>query len=142
LKIVYSDPKSGRSKQIELDKDRSALFLNYKIGDAIDGNLIGMPGCKLKITGGSDRSGFPMERSIQGTIKTNVLRLLSSSGRTKGVFERRTVRGNTVSQDIELLNAVITDHGTADLDALFPKSEKKKEGGAEASEKPAKAKPA
>ena len=133
MKIVYSDPKSGRSAQVELDKEKSALMLNYKIGDVIEGDLVGIHGCKLKITGGSDSSGFPMDRSIQGTIKTTVMKPVSESGRLKGIVRRKTVRGGMISQDVELVNTVIVEHGSRELDELFPKKEKKEKG--EAAEK-------
>jgi small subunit ribosomal protein S6e len=135
LKIVYSDPKSGRSAQIELDKDQSALILNYKIGDMIDGNLIGMPGYKLKITGGSDSSGFPLDRSIQGTIKTKAKRSISKSGRMKGIIKRKTVRGNMISLDVEMINTIIVEYGSKNVTELMPQSEKEKQREAKIAEK-------
>jgi small subunit ribosomal protein S6e len=84
VKIVYSDPKSGKSAQMELSDDRAAILINYKIGDTIDGNLIGLSGYKFRISVGSDTSGFPMEKSIQGTGKVKVLRQISKSGKKKG----------------------------------------------------------
>ncbi len=131
LKIVYSDKKSGRTAQVELDKDKSALLLNMKIGDTIEGNIVGLPGFKLKITGGSDRSGFPLDRSIQGTIKTKAFRSMGNSGKSKGILKRKTVRGNMVSQDVEQLNTVITEYGPKSIDEIFPKKEKQEKKGEE-----------
>jgi small subunit ribosomal protein S6e len=126
MKIVYSDPKTGKTAQMELSKDRSALVLNYKIGDVIDGAAVGLSGFKLKITGGSDNSGFPLDRSIQGTIKTRTKRI-GASGRLQGVPKMQTVRGNMISTDVEQVNTIIVEYGDKNLDELFPKSEKQKE---------------
>lgn len=107
LKIVYSDPKLGRSAQADLPKDKVSMVLNYKIGDTIDGSIIGLTGYKLKITGGSDNSGFQLDRSIQGTIKTHAFRRAKKTGRSAGIVQRKTVRGMVVSTDVEQLNTVI-----------------------------------
>ena len=126
MKIVYSDPKSGKSGQAQLDNDRAAMLLNHKINDVIDGNIIGLDGYKLKITGGSDRSGFPMNKSIVGPIKTKVLRVVAWSGRNKGQKERRTVRGSMIANDTELVNTVIVEYGSKPTAELFPENAEKK----------------
>lgn len=124
MKIVYSDPKSGRSAQMELGADRFALLMNRKINEVIDGSVIGLSGYKLKITGGSDKSGFAMDRSISGSIKTKALRLVSASGKRKGQHRRSTVRGNTISADTEQVNLVIVEYGDKPASELFPESAK------------------
>jgi len=120
MKIVYSDPKTGRSTVMQLDNDKSVLLLNHKINDVIDATALGMTGYKLKITGGSDTSGFPLNHSIGGSIKTKVLRKISVSGKKKGIYERKTVRGNTISSDTELVNVKIVEYGDKPAAELFP----------------------
>ena len=133
MKIVYSDPKTGRTAQTEVQAERSAMLLNYRINDTIDGALIGMQGYKLKITGGSDKSGFPLVKGIGGAIKTSVLRKISNSGKSKGMHERLTVRGSTISADTEQINTVIVEYGASpSVNELFqvkekPAAESKKE---------------
>ena len=134
MKIVCSDPKSGRSVNIEVPAERSALLLNKKIGDEIDGTVLGLAGYKMRITGGSDKSGFPMYNSIDGTRKTRVLMTRGRAGRDKGVQRRVSARGNTISADIEQVNAVVTEYGEKGADEVFPKKapgEKKQEEAAE-----------
>ena len=125
MKIVYSDPKTGKSAQLVLEGDRAVALLNSKINDTIDGDSIGLPGYKLKITGGSDDSGFPLMKGIGGAIKTSVLRKVANSGREKGVHERLTVRGSTISADTVQVNTMIVEYGSKPVSELFP--EKKKE---------------
>jgi small subunit ribosomal protein S6e len=131
MKIVFSDPKTGKSAQMQLDKDKESVFLNHKINDVIEGDQIGLSGYKFKITGGSDTSGFAMNKTIGGSIKTKALRLVSKSGKKKGQYKRSTVRGNLVSTDTELVNTVIVEYGSKPTTELFPdkapKEEKKEE---------------
>ncbi len=132
MKIVFSDPKTGRSVNMELDADRSAMFMNARINDVVDASALGMGGYKLKITGGSDKSGFPMDASIAGSGKTKVLRRISMTGRNKGQYERKTVRGSTISSDTELVNAVVVEYGEKPAGEIFPEPKPKAPKGGEA----------
>ncbi len=142
MKVVFTDPKLGRSAQVELKADATAPLINKKIGESIDGSIVGLPGFKMKITGGSDRSGFPMERSIEGTGKVRVFKSIASSGRKKGQFRRINMRGNIISADTEQVNLAIVEYGDKPTAELFPVKEKAAKPAAEAKEekKPAKAK--
>ncbi len=131
MKIVYSDQKSGRTAQMEIDGDKKALFLNRSVGDVIDGSAIGLTGYKLKITGGSSTSGFPMRKGIQGTANKGILALTSKTGKHKGEYRRKTVVGSVVSENTAQINLVITEYGDKPIDEILPKKEKK-EAAAEA----------
>ncbi len=124
MKIVYSDPKSGRTAQSELSSDMVAMVINKRIGDEIDGAVVGLSGYTLKITGGSDKSGFPMDNSIQGTAKRSVMKKIADAGKDKGEYRRKTVAGSTISENIEQLNAVIIKYGDKPIEEVFPKKEK------------------
>ncbi|HUY70154.1 MAG TPA: S6e family ribosomal protein [Candidatus Baltobacteraceae bacterium] len=123
MKIVYSDPKTGKSGQMEVKEDADAFFLNRKLGEIIDGAAIGLSGYKFKISGGSDNSGFPMDRSIQGYLKARAMKTVPVSGRRKGIHTRATVRGNTISAETTQINLVVTEYGEKPLEY----AEKKKE---------------
>ena len=64
FKIVVSDPKTGKAQQITVSGEAAERLIGLKIGDVIDGAIVGLKGKKLMITGGSDRSGFPMRPDI------------------------------------------------------------------------------
>ncbi|MGC8568305.1 MAG: S6e family ribosomal protein [Candidatus Micrarchaeia archaeon] len=125
MKITYSDAKTGRSTQIEIAQEQSSIFIGKKIGDIIDGSLLGLDGYKFKITGGTDDSGFPLTKRLEGTAKKKVLKLKSKSGREKGTYERITVRGDTISADTNQVNLVITEYGPKSVDEIFSKKEPK-----------------
>lgn len=127
MKIVYSDPKTGKTAQMEIDESKASAFMHHRINEVVDGAVLGLSGYKLKITGGSDRSGFAMNRSINGAIKTKVLERVSMTGKSKGQYRRHTVIGNTVSSEIELVNTVIIEYGDKPASELFPEKEKKEE---------------
>jgi Ribosomal protein S6E (S10) len=124
LKIVCSDPKSGKTMQIEIKEDIASYFINKKIGDIIEGSIVELPGYKLKITGGSDKSGFPMNKSISGTVKTKVLRKQNKG--KNSIYTRRIERGNIVAPDTEQINVVITEYGDKPVESIFPQKEAEK----------------
>ncbi len=95
--------------QIRVNDARTQALLGLKIGDEIDGSLVGLKGYKLVITGGSDISGFPMRPDIPGPVKKGVL-LSGPPGfhpRERGERRRKTVRGNTIAPDIVQINTKI-----------------------------------
>ncbi len=127
FKVVVADPRSGRSFQVVVKEEKAEAFIGRKIGDIIPGHLVGLDdGYKLKITGGTDRDGFPMRPDIQGTGRPKVL-LSSGPGfrpKRKGERRRKRVRGNTIAEDIAQINTVIVEYGTTDLEQFFKKEEK------------------
>jgi len=111
FKCVISDPKTGTAKTIELKGDEARPLLNLKIGDEIEGSLLGLKGKRLIITGGSDRSGFPMIKGIHGGVKRKVLLSKGVGLRKveKGERKRVTVRGEVITEDIYQINLVIKE---------------------------------
>ncbi len=128
MKIVVSDPKSGRSKGMEVSSDAAVALIGRKIGDSLEGSAFGLSGYKLKISGGSDSSGFPLNRSIQGTGKVKILKLVADSGKEKGQYRRESVRGGIIAADTAQVNLKILEYGEKSVDEIMPaKAEAKKE---------------
>ena len=127
MKLVVND-KDGKSYAVELG-DKGKLLVGKRIGDTIPGDLFGLPGYELKLTGGSDNSGFPMRKGITGSRKVKVL-LSSPPGfrpKKKGERRRKTVRGEVYSEEISEVNAVVVKQGAKPLSELLGKKEEKKE---------------
>ena|SRR3989338_131555 len=127
MKIVIGDPKSKRSYQVEVPKDKEGALTGLKIGDELEGGIVGAAGYKLAITGGSDKDGTPMRRDIKGAQRVRAL--LSGgagfgTGKPKGMRQRKAVRGNTVSDAIAQLNVKVKEAGGKPLEELFPPKEK------------------
>ncbi|MHA1230559.1 MAG: 30S ribosomal protein S6e [Candidatus Helarchaeota archaeon] len=115
VNVVISDPKIGRSIQIQIDDTKFKSLLGHKIGDEIPGNLLGYDSKYIfKITGGSDKDGFPMRKDIPGPVRKRILikKGVGYRPKRKGLRRRKTVRGNTINEDIVQINMVITKYGT------------------------------
>jgi small subunit ribosomal protein S6e len=107
FKLVVSDTK-GRSIAQEL-KDRAAQpLVGINIGNIIDASIIGVAGGKLKVTGGSDRSGTPMRADVHGGVKKYVLLSTGVGNRSEGRI-RKLVRGNMVTEEIYQLNCMLIE---------------------------------
>ena len=99
----------AKAWQITVKGDKASRLIGLKIGDTFEGSIVGLPGVILKITGGTDNSGFPMRPDIPGPAKRRVL-LSGPPGfhpREKGERRRKTVRGNMISDEIVQINTVI-----------------------------------
>lgn len=123
MKVVFSDKKSGKTAQLEVAKESEASLMGKKIGEAIEGAVVGLDGYVLKITGMSDNTGSPSRREVEGSRKAYVLLNRGPGIRPmkKGRRYRKLVRGNTVSADTGQINTVIIEYGTKSAEELFPK---------------------
>ncbi len=129
LKVVINDVKSGKSYQKPFPQDS---FQGIKLNDKVNGNLVGLEGYELQVTGGSDEAGFPMRHDVQGTLRKKAL-LSSGTGVKKaihghnGIRVRRSVRGNAVSNKTAQLNLKVIKYGSKPVEeclGIQPKEEK------------------
>ena len=135
-----TDPSNGgKSYAVEVKGANYNHFLGKKIGDVVDGQFVGegdhsLLGYKLQITGGSDRTGTPMRRDVEGGNRQAVLvtegvgfkahKLVRKKGeryryRYSGLRKRRFFRGNTITQDTVQLNLKVVDVGKKSLGDIF-----------------------
>lgn len=115
--------QNGKTFQTETE-DNSQL-IGKEIGDEIDGGIVGVPGYTLEITGGSDRAGFPMRETIEGSEREKVL-IEEGSGiqaDEEGVKKRKSVRGRTVSGQIEQLNTRVVEEGSKSVEEILEEEE-------------------
>lgn len=113
--------KSGKTFKVVLEGDKASFFNGKIIGEEFDGELIGLSGYTFKITGGSDNSGFPMKRDVEGYNKKKIL-LNSGVGIRKvreGVRKRKTIRGNTISEEISQINVIVVKEGSQPLSEIL-----------------------
>ncbi len=129
FKFVVSEPETRKSFQLEVDQTKVIALLGKKIGEEFSGDLIGLNGYMLKITGGTDKDGFPMHSQVHGQVRKKVL--LSQPPcfhpTKKGERRRKIVRGDTLSADIMQVNAKITKKGEKPIDQIIPQKAKKEE---------------
>ena len=139
-----TDPASGgKAYSLKISGNNHAQLLGKKIGDTVDGIFVGegeqtLSGYKLQITGGSDKTGTPLRRDLDGGSRQAVL-VTQSTGfkghklvfKTKGgekkrfrykpdgLRKRRFFRGNTISQDTRQINLKVIEAGKKSLGDLL-----------------------
>lgn len=111
FKIILSNPETGKSQIIELEGSRAVPLVGRRLGEIIDGTAVGLGGHKLKITGGSDKDGFPMRPDIHGGVKTQVIitKGIGFHSSKKGERRRKTLRGSVITEEIVQINMKITE---------------------------------
>ncbi len=123
-RLVMSDPTTGKAQTIVLSPQLFSIFRGKRIGDVIDASALGLGEGKLKITGGTDNSGFPMRSDVSGSRLVSILITKSTGFKARrkppskkkkprnrrsvnGLRKRVTVRGNMISDAIAQINAVL-----------------------------------
>ena len=125
VKIVMGS-KDGKSYQTSAENN---VFTNKKIGDKVS-DVEGFSGYEFEITGGSDKDGFPMRRDLEGPGRRKIL-LGGGAGiriNVKGMKERKSIRGNTISDTTAQVNLKVLKQGKKSLEEMFGKKDEGKEG--------------
>jgi small subunit ribosomal protein S6e len=104
FKLTISD-KQGKSITKELKEKDANPFVGLNIGNEVDAATVGLGG-KIRITGGSDKSGVPMRADIHSGSRKYVLlsKGVGLNDAEKGKRIRKLVRGNTISEEIYQIN--------------------------------------
>jgi len=125
-----SDQK-GKSISRELKDNDANVLLGLQVGQETDASILGLQG-KIKITGGSDKSGVAMRGDVEGVPRKRVLlsKGVGLQDAKKGLRKRKLVRGNIISEEIYQINCKYD--GKIDLE---PKEEAKKEAPKEEAKK-------
>lgn len=118
FKVVISDKETGKTVQMSVKDAKAKALLGRKVNEIISGDLIGLTGYELKITGGSDQSGFPIRSDVHGSSRKPVLLRKGPGIREKEVRRRKYVRGNVISEDIIQINTIITKKGKKSIDEI------------------------
>ena len=125
FKVVVSE--KAESYQVEIDETKALNGL--VIGDEFDGGIVGLDGYTLKITGGSDKNGFTMKKDVSGTrrIKSLLTGGIGYHPKADGVKRRKTVRGNTIADDIVQINSVVVKEGAKPIAEILGAGEEEEE---------------
>ena len=129
FKVVVNDTKKGKSHQVQVSGHHANSLIGKKIGDEVDGIFISLPGYKLKIMGGTDKNGFSMRKDFPGMGRRRLLLSNSSGFKSKenGIRKKKTVRGNTINQDIVQINMKVTKYSSKPIDKLITTEKKEEE---------------
>jgi len=130
IKCVINDTKTGKSYSKTIE---NTILSGRKINEIVTGNILGLTGYEFKITGGSDSAGFPMRPEVP-TVQRKRLLVQNSIGvriKRKGMFKRKTVRGNTIGPQTAQVNLAVAKHGTKSIQELLNPEAPKEDAKAE-----------
>ncbi len=139
-----TNPKNGgKSYSLKITGNNHAQILGKRIGDVVDGIFVGegeqtLSGYKLEITGGSDKTGTPLRKDLEGGSRQSIL-VTESTGykgqvivhkkkggekkrfryKPDGLRRRRTFRGNTITQDTRQINLKVVEAGKKPLNTIL-----------------------
>lgn len=134
FKFVIAE--NGKSYQLEKDQKACEQVLGLKIGSRFPGDSIGLEGYELKITGGTDKDGIPMNRTVDGMVKKRILLKkghcfsgLKRDGKKlkeiSGLRRKKMIRGNSIDRTTVQVNLKVIKSGSKPLEEIIPKKEKK-----------------
>ena len=126
FKVIINDIKNGKSHQVQISGHHANSLIGKKIGDEVDGIFVQLPGYKLLLTGGTDKNGFPMRRDFPGLGRRRLLLSKSKGFNAKedGLRKKKSIRGNTINQDIVQINMKVKKYSTKSIDKLIVKEKK------------------
>jgi small subunit ribosomal protein S6e len=121
FKAVIADTKTGKTYNTIVAGHHANSLVGKEIGDEFDGIFVALPGYKLKITGGSDKSGFPMRRDINSGKRQKVLlsKSLGFNPKHDGKRKKKNLCGKVVSPNIYQINMKIVSHGSKPIEELI-----------------------
>ncbi len=127
FRVVVSDVKTGKAYQIPVSGPQANKFIGKSINDTVGGDALNLAGYSIKITGGTDKDGFPMRDDLPGPKRRKILVAGGVGYHPKhdGMRKRKSMRGREISEDILQINAIIAEYGPKPLSEIF---EKKAEG--------------
>ena len=128
LKVVVSDPKTGRAYNVDASGGAAGAIVGKRIGDEFEAGSLGLAGYKILITGASDRTGITAKKGLPGAGRRKLL-LAGGIGfhpTMEGERRRKTIRSSEITQDFVQINTRVTTYGEKTLDELFPKVEGEK----------------
>lgn len=120
FKVVVSDPKS-KSYQFDVKGNEANKFIGKAIGQDVEGSAVGLPGYKLIITGGSDKSGMVMRSDLPGSKRRKIL-VATGVGyipKADGMRRRKMMHGKEISPNIVQINTKVIEYGEKSIDEIM-----------------------
>ncbi|MHA1221003.1 MAG: 30S ribosomal protein S6e [Candidatus Heimdallarchaeota archaeon] len=125
FQLNLGNPETGKTYKTIIEGAKASILIGKRISEEIEGGLIGFPGYIFKVTGGSDKDGFPMRSNLEGPIRKRILSTKSPGFKIakKGEKQRKLVRGNTISDEIYQINMKIIEMGKKKIEELITTGE-------------------
>lgn len=144
FKINIGTP-SGQTYKLESEAQG---LIDKKLKEKVPGKALSndFEGYEFEISGASDKSGFTALEKVEGIGRKKVLLSYEKGMKTRPKYEgkkkrsdkkpnglklRKTVRGNTISEEIVQINLKLLKEGNKKLSEIFPDQNKTPETQAE-----------
>jgi len=121
FRVIVSDNSTGSAYQVEISGNQASTFIGKNIGDTVSGDAVKLPGYSLKITGGTDKNGFPMRKGLPGASRRKILIVggVGFNSAVKGMRRRKAIRSEEIASDIGQINTVVVESGNKSIDELL-----------------------
>ena len=118
FKAIINDVNTGKSYNVAVSGHHANSLIGKNIGEIVDGIFVGLPGYKLKITGGSDDTGVPMRGDMPGNKRRKLLMADGQSFHEKypGQRKRVAIRGSAISSSIVQINMAVAEYGPKSIE--------------------------
>ena len=118
FKAIINDVKTGKSYGVAVSGHHANSLIGKNIGEIVDGIFVGLPGYKLKITGGSDNTGVPMRGDMPGNKRRTLLMSdgISFHEKYPGQRKRVAIRGSAISVSIVQINMAVAEYGPKSIE--------------------------
>ncbi|MDD3977848.1 MAG: 30S ribosomal protein S6e [Methanomicrobium sp.] len=125
LKVVLSDPKTGKAYNITATGAMAGSLIGKKVGQQMSADALGFAGYTIELTGATDRTGIPARKDLPGAGKRRLL-LSESTGfheTYEGERRRKTIRCAEITPDFVQVNAKVIEYGEKTLEQYFAPAE-------------------
>ncbi len=138
FKLAIGDKKSKKTYKTTISGPDAEKLVGKKIGEMFRGEIISLNGYELEITGGSDKTGVPMRKDVSGQTRKKVLltKGVGFHAKSSGQRKRKSIRGNTISNDTAQVNCKVIKTGKEDLAKVLGGEAKPAEGEEKPAEEP------
>ena len=129
-KVNIGDKKTKKTYNKTLSEDQLNQLVGKKIGDTVKGDILELTGYEFEIVGGTDSTGIPMRKDVQGKTRKRILitgGVGMRKGDRKGMRKRKLVAGNTIHEDIAQINLKVTKQGKDPIEPPQEESSEQKE---------------
>jgi len=129
VRVVIGDPESKKCYQKKISDIEANSLVGMHVGEIFKGELVGLAGYELKITGGSDKDGFPMRSDMKGLSGKHPILACGGVGHRQsscGERRRKLVHSHTIDATIAQVNVRVEKTGKKPMAELFPVGAEKK----------------
>ena len=121
FRVTVSDRNTGSAHQIEISGSQANKFADKSIKNTIGEDTVGLPRYTLKITGGTDKDGFPMRSGLPGPRRRKILIVggVGFKSPVDGMRRRKTIKNKKISTEIGQINTAVEEYGNKSIGLLL-----------------------